>query len=320
MLARVPCPTVGLALEPPAPAGSRLAPEFDVLIEDAGDLAPVRASVQRCPLAAATLVQILRHGRTLELAERLVAESLAYSTLQAGPEFAAWLAARGVAPPRGDDDRAAVRALREGALRLTLDRRTSNAFEMRDALADGPVSSTTRSRGLSTARARLSAAGTDEFGLSARRGARGALGARARLLASARCDARGGAAPAPARLRAPAFCRVSAREDAFFQLPEVGMVSCPGGRTASIPAHRAPAHRLARPLGEPHRRCDGPALGARRRDRALKKLRGGSVPSVAEEESADDDTLWVHRARDHGQGAGGESRAQGSAHHRLRPR
>jgi enoyl-CoA hydratase/carnithine racemase len=251
MLTRVPCPTIGLALETPSPAGSRLAPAFDVLVEAESDLAPVRASAERCPLAAATLVQILRHGRTLDLHERLVAESLAYSTLQAGPEFAAWLAARSAAPQREVCDRPAVRARREGArLRLTLDRpRKRNAFsvEMRDALAEGLALALADD---SIEEVLLDGEGPsfcgggdlDEFGsfpdpatAHAVRSARSP----ARLLSlcaeRARAVVHGACVGAGCEL--PAFCRrVSAREDTIFQLPEVGMGLVPGaGGTASLP-------------------------------------------------------------------------------------
>jgi enoyl-CoA hydratase/isomerase-like protein len=250
-LARIPCPSVGLALAAPSPAGSRLAPAFDVLIEHEADLAPVRASAERCPLAAATLVQLLRHGRTLDLDERLVAESLAYSTLQAGPEFAAWLAARGGAPRRERSDGPAVRSRREGArLRLTLDRpRKHNAFssEMRDALAEGLTlalaDDSIEEVVLDGEGPSFCAGGDlDEFGTfpdpataHAVRSARSP----ARLLSlcaeRARAEVHGACVGAGCEL--PAFCRrVRAREDAFFQLPEVGMGLVPGaGGTASLP-------------------------------------------------------------------------------------
>jgi enoyl-CoA hydratase/carnithine racemase len=250
-LSRVACPTVGLALASPSPAGARLAAAFDVLVEAEADLAPVRAAAERCPLAAATLVQILRHGRTLDLHERLVAESLAYSTLQAGPEFAAWLAARSGAPQREAGDPPAVRVRREGArLRLTLDRpRKRNAFcvAMRDALAEGLVLALSDD---SIEEILLDGEGPsfcsggdlDEFGTfpdpatahavrSARSPARllSLCAERARALVHGACVGAG--------CELPAFCRrVCAREDAFFQLPEVGMGLVPGaGGTASLP-------------------------------------------------------------------------------------
>jgi enoyl-CoA hydratase/carnithine racemase len=251
VLARIPCPTVGLALAAPSPAGARLAPALDVLIEHEDDLAPVRATAARCPLAAATLVQILRHGRGLDLHERLVAESLAYSTLQAGPEFAAWRAARGSAP-RGDDDGGpAVRARREGArLRLTLDRPGKhNAFStaMRDALAEGLALALADS---SIEEVVLDGEGPsfcsggdlDEFGsfpdpatAHAVRSARSP--ARLLSLCAERTRAELHGACVGAGCELPAFCRrVRARADAYFQLPEVGMGLVPGaGGTASLP-------------------------------------------------------------------------------------
>ena len=284
MLARVPCPTVGLALETPSPAGSRLAPALDVVVESEDELAPVRASVARCPLAAATLVQLLRHGRTLDLHERLVAESLAYSTLQAGPEFAAWRAARGPAAQREKDDRPAVRARREGArLRLTLDRpRTHNAFSVavRDALAEGLALALADD---SIEEVLLDGEGPsfcsggdlDEFGsftdpatAHAVRSARSP----ARLLSlcaeRARAEVHGACVGAGCEL--PAFCRrVCARADAWFQLPEVGMGLVPGaGGTASLP------NRIGR------QRTAWLALSGRRID-AATALRWGLVDEIA---------------------------------------
>jgi len=250
-LSLLPCPTVGLALVRPSPAGSRLAPAFDVLVEDEVDLAPVCTAVERCPLAAATLVQLLRHGRTLDLHECLIAESLAYSTLQAGPEFAAWLAGRkGVRPPV-EATGPAVCARREGpCLRLTLDRPWKhNAFsrEMRDALAEGLALALADDsidelvldgKGPSF----CSGGDLDEFGslpdpatAHAVRSARSP--ARLLSLCSARARAEVHGACVGAGCELPAFCRhVLAREDAFFQLPEVRMGLVPGaGGTASLP-------------------------------------------------------------------------------------
>jgi enoyl-CoA hydratase len=250
-LPRIPCPTIGLAAGPPSRAGERLARALDAVVATEAELAPVCDTAARCPLAAATLVQLLRHGRTLDLHERLIAESLAYSTLQAGPEFAAWLAARHRAPAAAADDAPAVRAIREGArLRLTLDRpRKHNAFSaaMRDALAEGLAlglaDETIAEVVLDGAGASFCSGGDlDEFGTApdpatahAVRSARSP----ARLLAlcaeRARAEVHGACVGAGCEL--PAFCgRVRARADAFFQLPEVGMGLVPGaGGTASLP-------------------------------------------------------------------------------------
>ncbi|HME68274.1 MAG TPA: enoyl-CoA hydratase/isomerase family protein [Myxococcota bacterium] len=251
MLSLLPCPTVGLVFVPPSPAGSRLASAFDLLVEHESDLAPVCTSAERCPLAAATLVQLLRHGRTLDLHECLVAESLAYSTLQAGPEFATWLAGRNGARPAVECSGPAVCARREGScLRLTLDRpRKHNAFslEMRDALAEGLALAlfddsieelVLDANGPSF----CSGGDLDEFGslpdpatAHAVRSARSP--ARLLSLCSARARAEVHGACVGAGCELPAFCRhVRAREDVFFQLPEVGMGLVPGaGGTASLP-------------------------------------------------------------------------------------
>ena len=250
-LSLLPCPTVGLALASPSPAGSRLACEFDILVEHESDLAPVCSSAERCPLAASTLVQLLRQGGKLDLHERLIAESLAYSTLQAGPEFGAWLAGRdGSRPPMHYTD-PAVCARREGAsLRLTLNRpRKRNAFslEMRDALAEGLALALADDsieevvldgKGPSF----CSGGDLDEFGslpdpatAHAVRSARSP--ARLLSLCSSRARAEVHGACVGAGCELPAFCgHVRARKDAFFQLPEVRMGLVPGaGGTASLP-------------------------------------------------------------------------------------
>jgi enoyl-CoA hydratase/carnithine racemase len=54
--------------------------------------------VQRHPQAAATLVQLLRLGRHADVTDALVAESLAYATLQSGEDHLRWLRAREGAP------------------------------------------------------------------------------------------------------------------------------------------------------------------------------------------------------------------------------
>jgi enoyl-CoA hydratase/carnithine racemase len=66
-------------------------------------LAELRTRFARTPLAALTYTWLLRQSAGLPVAAALSAESAAYSTLLAGPEFAAWLADRGA--PRPPDDR-----------------------------------------------------------------------------------------------------------------------------------------------------------------------------------------------------------------------
>src|SRR5829696_7623596 len=58
----------------------------------------IAAIVASYPHSASVLAGLLRWSGTLGIREGLDAESLAYSTLLGGPEFSAWLAARGPRP------------------------------------------------------------------------------------------------------------------------------------------------------------------------------------------------------------------------------
>jgi enoyl-CoA hydratase/carnithine racemase len=98
-------------------------PSIDAAIAD------LAARVDRWPLAAAVCDDVLRSvdpaGPTLV---GVVTESLAYSTLQGGPEFARWLAERG--PARLPDIADPVQAHRDGnTLRIAFNRpQRHNAF------------------------------------------------------------------------------------------------------------------------------------------------------------------------------------------------
>jgi len=100
-------------------------------------LARLEQRVGAAPRAALTLVWLLRGTGQLDVTQALAAESAAYSTLLAGPEFAAWLHGRGAARPAGPPaPRVEVRR-DGGTLRIVLARPARrNAFDamMRDAL------------------------------------------------------------------------------------------------------------------------------------------------------------------------------------------
>ena len=104
-----------------------------------GELDQIAAAASASPAAAVALVQLLRLSEGRSTADGLVAESLAYSTLQSGPQFQAWL---GIQPSRlvPNNPEPAVQAERTGStLRLTLNRpERHNAFsaEMRDGLVE----------------------------------------------------------------------------------------------------------------------------------------------------------------------------------------
>jgi enoyl-CoA hydratase/carnithine racemase len=97
----------------------------------------VEAAVRRNPIAATTLAQVLRAGVTLGVGGALTIESLAYSTLQGGPEHRHWLETRRMRATDGRLD-PAVRLERRGdALWLILDRperRNAYSARMRDEL------------------------------------------------------------------------------------------------------------------------------------------------------------------------------------------
>lgn len=103
-----------------------------------GDLDAITAAVDAHPAAARMLVDVLRTIEQLDVERGLVVESLAYSLLLTGPEFAAWLTSQPARPPKVLGD--AVRIERDGwSVRFTLARpENRNAFsaEMRDALVD----------------------------------------------------------------------------------------------------------------------------------------------------------------------------------------
>lgn len=250
-LTRLACPTVALCRGRPGAAAAELLDHFDVVATSEADAAPVLATARRTPIAATALAQLLRIGERLGLHDGLVAESLAYSTLQAGPEFAAW---QQVNPPRLRAAASSVPVVlverREDRLFLVLNRpEQHNAFSaaMRDALAEAlhvAVSDPSIVEiVLSGVGASFSSGGDlAEFGTlpdpatahlirSTRNVGRliAACADRTRVVVHGACIGAG--------VELPAFARhVAARADAFFQLPELAMGLVPGaGGTVSLP-------------------------------------------------------------------------------------
>ena len=222
----------------------------DVVVADAEAGTQVVEAVRRNPIAAMVLVRLLRHNQGVGVSDRLYAESLAYSALQHGAEFRAWLAARTRREPRPEPDAPAVLLTRDGdELRITLNRphkRNAYSSGLRDALCEAlayAVDDPTVDRVvLDGAGASFSAGGDlDEFGEATDAG----IAHASRMARSAavlidrlrdRIEARVHGACIGAGIELPAFAgRVVARDDAFFQLPEVAMGLIPGaGGTASI--------------------------------------------------------------------------------------
>ncbi|MFI6377118.1 enoyl-CoA hydratase/isomerase family protein [Streptomyces sp. NPDC050546] len=210
----------------------------------------LRDIVAARPDACLALVQVLRVGPALAPADRLVVESLAYSTLQAGADFRAWLAAK--RPHAARPAAEPVRLDRHGdRLTITLNRPSvRNAFDAatRDALCEAlevavadPTVTRVDLRG--DGPAFCSGGDLAEFGTSrdpARAHRVRVHRSPAALLqrCAAKVTARLHGACVGAGIELAAFAgRVVAAPDTVVRLPEIGMGLIPGaGGTASLPA------------------------------------------------------------------------------------
>jgi enoyl-CoA hydratase len=245
-LARQPCPILGL------PGSEPVHEACDVIVADADDLAPIIRTVTAAPIAAMVLVQLLRATENLPVAAGLVAESLAYATLQAGPEFKRWLAEQPLRPPddRWDPGPPVLLEPDEAGLEIRLNRPSrwnALSIEMRDALVEAfqlvaADAGITRAR--VTARGRCFSIGGDlaEFGTTPDP-ATGHLVRSLRLptaalaLCAERVEFHLHGACIGAGIELPALAhRVTAAPDAFFQLPELRFGLIPGaGGCISLP-------------------------------------------------------------------------------------
>lgn len=232
------------------PCGDRRAVTVDSVAATVDELT---ARCRRWPHASGICDDVLRavdpRGPTLS---GVVAESLAYSTLQAGPEFAQWLRDRG--PVRMPEIPDPVRASRDGAVvRIAFNRpQRHNAFST-DARAALLEALTVAQLDPSVTGVVLSGAGPSfcsggdlaEFGTFADPAS--AHLARTRYSPALALDALaarlGGACRAEVHgrvmgsgLEMAAFCGwVSSRDDAVFGLPELALGLLPGaGGTVSV--------------------------------------------------------------------------------------
>ena len=239
-LRQQPCPTVAV-LVPGADAV--VASACDVLLQDLSDASTLLTNIERSPIAAAVLVQLLRLTETMPLEHALVAESLAYSTLQAGLQFRRWLAAH---PPQAlpaIDEGPAVQMQREDAvLHLQLNRpsrRNAMSVEMRDALMEAlqlvlmddsieAVLISGRGKCFSTG-GELAEFGTAPHPASAHLVRSLALPGRLLARCAARVEVRVHGACIGSGIELPAFAgRIVASADAWFQLPELQFGLIPG--------------------------------------------------------------------------------------------
>lgn len=251
-LRRQRCPVIAIA--PPA-AYPPLQQACDVVLGDAAQAEPLLANVRRAPLAAMTLVQLLRATAHMSVEQGLLMESLAYATLQGGPDCRRWLDRQGAPHQRerrfhGDSGPAVLMERRGTHLDIRLNRpsrRNALSVEMRDALYAALEFVVVDA---SIATARISGNGPcfssggdlGEFG-TAPDPATGHAVRSLRFPASVllecveRVEFSVHGACVGAGVELPAFSRrVHARPDAYFQLPEIGFGLIPGaGGCISLP-------------------------------------------------------------------------------------
>jgi len=240
-LSAQPIPVIGIGT-----AGHSLLEEgVDLLVEDDAELARVVSRIERNPMAAAVLVQVLRSVDCLDTWSALAIESLGYSTLQAGTEFSRWLTAeRQVRPRRYVPTREDLVLLERQGERLSIvlnspDTRNSLSVAMRDSLTDAfklVAMDDSISRVDVSGNGPCFSAGGDlgEFGslldpLDAHRARMLRMPARYLAPFGANYHFRLHGACIGAGIELPAFAgHLAATRDAFFQLPEVGMGLIPG--------------------------------------------------------------------------------------------
>lgn len=232
----------------------------DVVVEDGSpELERINRIVHDTPIAATSLVQLLRGAERRTMDDGLQFESALYSTLQAGPEFARWRATREVRRQPKVDEPAVLVERDDDTLVISLNRpHVHNALDarMRDALLEALDIARTdtdiRVVELTGVGPSYSSGGDlDEFGsfpdpasahlvrTSAAIGpVLASLGDRVHVRLHGACFGSG--------IELPAFAlRVSADEDTRMALPELGLGLIPGsGGTWSLP-QRIGRHRTA---------------------------------------------------------------------------
>lgn len=145
---------IGVARSPLTPTALEVARRLDTTF------VPIDGDVPRCAVAAAdpaneaerlaerastwpltslVLAELLRVTETLNAKQSLSVESLAYSTLLAGPEFDAWLKSRARKPPVPAPEAPVVVEREGGQLRIRLshpERRNAYSVALRDRLVE----------------------------------------------------------------------------------------------------------------------------------------------------------------------------------------
>jgi len=233
----------------------------DVVVSDESSAEALIANIERTPVTALTLVQVLRSSEQLPVEAAMTVESLAYATLQAGAEYQAWLQAREEAPALvsgGEGEPIITR--RDGDVVTAMLNRPENrnalTVELRDALVELlelVLLDQSIEQLLITGRGACFCVGGElrEFGLAGDPAAAHWIRSvhnPSRLLArcAARVHCHVHSACVGSGIELPAFAGLlSADSKSFFQLPELGFGLIPGaGGCVSIP-RRIGRHRTA---------------------------------------------------------------------------
>jgi len=222
-------------------------------------IAAIQATVAQSPIAATTLCRLLRIGAGMTARDAVAVESLAYSTLLDGAEFAHWLETRKSSPVPNEEGPFVTMAREGDDVTIQLARPASRnpmCANMRDALfealaavLDDPSNPRVRIEGLGNC---FSTGGLlSEFGTAQDlafahvvRTARScavlldALGERAEVVLKGACIGSG------IEIAAGAGRRV-AHAGAFFHLPELRMGLIPGAGGTFTVARAIGRHRTA---------------------------------------------------------------------------
>ncbi len=243
-LARLPVVSIGV--------GNAADAAWDVRAHDPD---PIIAGVLAAPLAAVTAAQVLRGTADRTVDEGLLVESLAYATLQSGPEFASWLATQGRRVRNDESPRVRTRE-HDDRIEVILDRpRLRNLVDarMRDELIDVfsalALGAPLPIRWMGAGPAFCAGGDLAEFGTVADPLTAHLLRSTANIAPflhriAERITAQVHGPCVGAGVEMMAFCRrVVAHPDTRFRLPETRMGLMPGvGGTVSIPA-RIGRHR-----------------------------------------------------------------------------
>ena len=111
----------------------------DVAVASDTEAEVVTGAIKRNPIASMTLVGLLRHNERVSTEDALLAESLAYSTLQHGAEFQSWLASRPCRRVHPDPAPCVLVERVNDELHVTLNRphrRNAYSSGLRDALCE----------------------------------------------------------------------------------------------------------------------------------------------------------------------------------------